>query len=120
MAAHLTGYTELLAGLRAQPAAIRKAVRDELRKVGADIQSDWAGRIEALHPPAERTALGYRVVVRVRGISVEQSLGKTTGRRPDWGKTQMRRGALPALEDNQEHLIEAGEAAIREATALLK
>jgi hypothetical protein len=54
-----------------------------------------------------RTADGFRTYVRAGGIvSVEQSLGKTTGLRPDWGALQMTQGLLPAREEKLDEVAE--------------
>lgn len=56
-------------------------------------------------PYNARTAANYRVVVRQRGVAVDQRLRKTTGLHPEYGALQMRKALLPALAANQE-LIE--------------
>ncbi len=61
---------------------------------------------------SQKSAAGYRVRVRQRGVAVEQSLRKTTGTRSDFGELQMRQALLPALEANEDRVESAMEAAI--------
>lgn len=95
----LKGYREFLRACDKAGKATKKEVRDSFRKVG-DIVRDEAKRdLERFrHPPSQRTVSGLRTIVRQRGVSVEQIRRKTTGLRPDWGKTQMRLALVPALE----------------------
>lgn len=106
------GYTELLVKLKALPAAQQKTLKVAYRKAGQAIADDGSRRIQALDPPSDKTAAGYRVYVRLRGLEVDQTLRKTTGLRPDWGKTQMRYGLVPALEDNRDQVIADVEVAM--------
>lgn len=95
----VTGLTETLAKTDAMGKATKAAVRDILRDVGNRVAGDARARFLSPRLRSQRTALGFRPYVRRAGaISVEQSLRKTTGRRSDWGKTQMRDGLYPAVE----------------------
>lgn len=58
------------------------------------------------------TAAGFRTVVRRRGVSVEQSLRKTTGRHPEYGGLQMRHGLVPALDREAGRIESAFEHAL--------
>lgn len=110
----LVGYTETLRAVNALPKAVAAGLRDEIRHVGELVREDAEGRINDL---SQKTAAGFRTYVRARGVSVEQSLRKTTGLRPDWGKTQMRQGLLPALDDKQDELIEGVETMVERVAA---
>lgn len=77
----------------------KRAVRLALRTVGEPIR---AAAASLFFPVDARTAAGYRVVVRQRGIAVEQRLRKTTGLHSSYGSLQMRRALLPALDENTE------------------
>ena len=72
-------------------------VRDALRDAAEPVRRDAVRRFS---PVDARSAAGYRVAVRQRGVAVEQRLRKTTGRRPDYGSLQMRRALIPALQTN--------------------
>ena len=76
----------------------RLELRHALRDVGAIVQRDAVSRFS---PVDARSAAGFKVRVRQKGVAVEQSLRKTTGRRPDYGSLQMRRALLPALASKQ-------------------
>lgn len=91
------GLQDLLKALHESEAAIEPAVRGELRLIGEVVRNDAGWKFDKYD---ERSAAGYRVVVRQRGVSVEQTLRKTTGERPDFGSLQMRKALLPALDDH--------------------
>ncbi len=95
----VVGYQELLRALKLAEKADRLAVRKVLRSVGEDVQRD---AVQDVSPVDSRTAGGYRVYVRQRGVGVEQSLRKTTGLHPEWGSWQMRHALVPALEANED------------------
>jgi hypothetical protein len=103
---NLTPFLHVVAAL---PPATRREVRNELRQVAETVRDDGERKFSRY---SQRSADGYRVVVRRRGISVEQSLRKTTGNNPDWGKLQMREALIPALDDNTEKLVRDLERAI--------
>lgn len=83
----------------------RREVRATLREAGDVVKEDWQARMRSID---ERSAAGLRTVVRVRGVSVEQSLRKTTGKHPEYGALQMRRGihAVDAKRDQAERAME--------------
>jgi hypothetical protein len=87
----------------------KKQVRGTFRKVGDIVKVKAAARFESYDA---RSAAGYRTVVRQRGVSVEQSLRKTTGKRPDFGALQMSKALIPALDDKADEVGHAMEAAI--------
>src|SRR5436305_13177204 len=103
------GYRDLLRALRTADKESRLALRAELRHVGEATQAGAARRVGAKDP---KSAAGYKVRVRQRGVAVEQSLRKTTGVHPEWGAWQMRHALLPSLA------ADAGEADRRLAAAL--
>lgn len=84
-------------------------MRDVGEKVRADSQQKTEDKLSS-----PKSARGYRVVVRQRGVAVEQSLRKTTGLRGDWGVQQMRHSLIPALQDNEDDTIERMEKAMQE------
>lgn len=92
------GYREFLRAADRAGRETKKVVRDRLRVVGQSVR-DEAQQLFGKYD--QRSAAGYRVRVRQRGVFVEQSLRKTTGLRPDYGALQMRRALLPALEDRE-------------------
>jgi len=88
------GYKELAKASLLADKALRKEMRDTFRAVGEPVRSEAAIRFA---PIDARSAAGYRTRVRQRGVIVEQSLRKTTGKHPEYGKLQMRRALLPSL-----------------------
>lgn len=111
ISARETGYVELMAALKAAPAAVNRAMRDGFREAGGIVAADAAARITGLYPSGGKSA-DYRPVVRLRSVDVDQPLRKTTGARPDWGATQMRLGLVPALRANEDTVVAAIDVAI--------
>jgi hypothetical protein len=101
------GYRDLLRGLATADKETKLAVRATLKQTG---EATRTSATSLLSPVDTRSASGYRVRVRQRGVAVEQSLRRTTGRHPQWGSYQMRHALLPALAanaDETEHLMQA-------------
>lgn len=96
------GLGELQRDFRKMSKDLAKEVRGELREVAEPVRAE-AQRL--LAPLDAGSAAGYKVRVRTRGVAVEQSRRRTTGRRPDWGALQMRRVLLPALASQQSHVF---------------
>jgi hypothetical protein len=92
------GYRELAKASLLADRALRKEMRDTFRSVGEPVRSEAAIRFSTIDA---RSAAGYRIRVRQRGVIVEQSLRKTTGKHPEYGSLQMRRALLPAMVDNE-------------------
>ena len=98
----IPGLSELIRDLEAVDAEIPAALRERLREVGKVVARDVKHRIGQLHPPSPKTGQGVRVYVRRPGlVAVEQNKRKTTGKRPDWGVTQMKDAFLPAADANE-------------------
>src|SRR5262252_9640675 len=92
------GWKELIRASRQAEPNTRRELRAAFREAGDLVRSDAAARFT---PIDARSAAGYKVRIRQRGVAVEQSLRKTTGKRPDYGALQMRRALLPALTTNE-------------------
>lgn len=103
------GFTEFVRACETAPPLLRREIRATYREIGDIVRVDARERISEL---SRKSSDGYRTYVRARGVEVEQSLRKTTGLRPDWGKTQMRKGLIPALHDKEPEVV----AAFAEAT----
>ena len=103
------GYTQLMQALAQSDKASRKAVRDELRSAADHVRVEATARFASTDA---RSAAGYRTRVRQRGVAVDQSLRKTTGKRPQFGALQMRRALVPALDANEQRTVTEMEAAL--------
>lgn len=97
----LRGYQDVLRGLRDADKDSRRKIRAEFREVGRIVQRSATERFSAID---QRSAAGFKTVVRLRGVSVEQSLKRTTGKRPDYGSLQMRKALIPAAIGKQDDL----------------
>ena len=94
------GYREFLRATNRAEKQSKKFVKDSFREVGEVVRIPAADDLRDLQPTG-KSAAGLRTVVRARGVDVEQSLRKVTGKRPDWGKTQMRKILIPNLESHE-------------------
>lgn len=103
------GYREFLRAADRAGKESKKAVRGTFREVGEIVRVDAAKRFAEFSP---RSAAGYRVRVRARGVAVEQSLRRTTGNRPDFGALQMAEALEPALEQQEGEVLDAFEDAL--------
>lgn len=90
----VTGLTTFIRACDRAGPDTKKEVRSAFRDVGDDVKAEATRLFDRID---ERSAAGYRVSVRQTGVSVYQSIRKTTGLRPDYGALQMRKGLLPAL-----------------------
>lgn len=95
---HVRGLTEFLKALGKADKETKKIVRARLRKAAEPVRRDAIRRFSSIDA---RSARSYRTVVRARGISVEQSKRKTTGKHPEYGALQMDVALIPALEANR-------------------
>lgn len=103
------GYRELLIACDNAERNIKKGTRDALRHAGDAVKqgaTDLFGKYDA------RSAAGYRTRVRRTGVAVEQSIRRTTGKRPDFGALQMRTALVPSLEEHEAETVELFEHAL--------
>lgn len=99
----VVGLSETLAALTAVDRDLARNLRSELKEAGEIVARDVRDKLQGLSPSSPRSAAGVVTKVRSAGlVTVEQRLGKTTGRRGDWGVTQMRHAFLPAAEEKEE------------------
>jgi hypothetical protein len=103
------GYRELIRASALADKATKREMRATFRKVGDPVKQEAAALFARYDA---KSAAGYRTYVRQRGISVEQSLRKTTGLHPEFGALQMTRALVPSLEDNVENTEQAFEDAV--------
>lgn len=97
------GLRSLLRATDAAGKETKKLVRDTLRKTAEPVRADAARRFAPIDP---RSASRYGISVRRTGtVSVEQRLRRTTGKHPEFGRLQMRRALIPALEANEQRVV---------------
>jgi len=97
---HVKGYREFLRATNHAEKSSKRFVRDNFREVGEVVRIPAADDLRDLQPSG-KSAAGLRTIVRARGVNVEQTLRKVTGKRLDWGATQMRRILFPNLESHE-------------------
>lgn len=105
------GYREFLRATDRAEKESKRFVRDNFRQVGEVVRGPAAEDLLGLQPKGT-TAAGLRTIVRRTGVTVEQTLRKTTGKRPDWGVTQMRKVLLPELEQHERDIEQQLEKAL--------
>ncbi len=105
----VTGIRELQRAARAAGGDASKLLRARLKEVGNVVRDEAESM---LAPLSERSASGYRVYVRQRGVSVEQSRRKTTGTRGDWAAFQISRILIPARDSHDSLIREDAEKAV--------
>ena len=115
-AIRVVGLSEVIAAAGHAERSTKKVVREKFREAGEIVQKDATSRFERYD---SRTAENFRTYVRIRGVSVEQRLRKTTGLRPDFGKLQMRKGLIPALDAKAGQVERKIEQGLEELTTIL-
>lgn len=113
------GWRELVRSLAEADQDTRRELRATLRQAGETVQTGARQRLLAERPNDPRTAAGYRIRVRQRGVAVAQALRKTTGLHPEWGAWQMRHALVPALVASAEETDKRMEHAIQEVCAMV-
>lgn len=100
----VVGLRSMLRVVDQLPKDVKKGVRGELRKVAEPVLRDATGLFVSSVADAGATRMG--ISVRAAGtVSVEQRRRRTTGRHPEFGRLQMRRALVPALERNEENVV---------------
>ena len=111
---HVRGFRPFMAACaKAQPVS-RKQVRQALRRSGEVVRTDAQRRFD---PIDRRSAAGYKVGVTQKRVTVYQSLRRTTGKHPEYGRLQMRRALLPAAYSNMDETERALERALDDVAA---
>lgn len=104
------GYREFVRACnRAADRDTPRFVKGAFRAVGDIVKDDARQRFA---PIDARSAAGFRTVVRVRGVTVEQRIPRTTGQHPQFGALQMRVALLPAVENKQREVEHEFERAL--------
>ena len=99
----IRGYREFLRATNRAEKESKTFVRDNFKEVGEVVRRPAADDLRGLQPSG-KSAAGLRTIVRQRGVAVEQTLRKVTGKRPDWGATQMREILIPNLESHEREI----------------
>lgn len=86
---------------------LSKELRGSLKEAAEIVAVSARGKFDDISPASAAT---LRAVVRARGASVEQSRGRVTGLRPDFGSLQMRRALVPALTEKEPQVVEKVDA----------
>jgi hypothetical protein len=108
-AVRVKGYRECARAARRAGNATNKEVRAAFKQVGEPVRADATRKFSLVDA---RSAAGFVVRVRAKGIAVEQRIKRKTGKRGDYGSLQMRRALIPALHENESKLEKAMNDAI--------
>jgi hypothetical protein len=101
-AVRIIGMDDLDKAFKQMRKEVLKELRPTLRKAGEFVRAEWQGQFSRYDA---RSAAGYKVRVRQRGVAVEQSLPRVTGLRGDYGALQMRVGSA-ALKSQEKAVTE--------------
>lgn len=108
-AVRVRGYKECARAARRAGKEVNKEVRAAFKEVAEPVRTEAAQRFSLIDA---RSAAGFVIRVRQKGIAVEQRIKRTTGKRGDYGALQMRRALLPALASNEDDVMKAMDDAI--------
>ena len=112
------GYTELLRANKKAEKEARLFSRHELKAVGDIVREDASRRFE---PIDSKSAAGYKTRVRIKGIAVEQSKKKTTGKHGAVRDAADETGALAgALRSKRADLARAFDRALSGSGASMR
>lgn len=100
------GLREMQRDFRKMEGDLAKETRKGLKEAAEPVRKEAQALFEHINA---RSAAGYRVVSRARGVSVEQRYRRTTGKRPDYGRRQMGRALIPALEAKADDVVKGIE-----------
>lgn len=109
-----SGFTVRVSGLRELQAALKTANG----RLDPGLKAALKAAAEPVRAQAQAAGAGYSgmgnfvVVVRARGVNVEQSAGTVTGRRGDFGSLQQNTLLEPALAANTAAIESGVERAI--------
>lgn len=95
-AIRVKGLRELDRAFRNMDKDLSKKLRASLKEAAEIVAPVARSKFERIQP---RSAATMTARARARGASVEQSQGRTTGLRPDFGSLQMRIALMPALDE---------------------
>lgn len=110
------GLREFQRSLKTAEKETRKQVRDVLRETGDVVRKEAATTFSVIDAGS---ASGFKTRVRQRGVAVEQSRRKTTGRRGDYGHMQQET-LERALDSKQDEFVKAAEEAVEKLGHMLK
>ena len=110
------GYKEFVRAANKAEKSTKKVVHAKLREAADIVRQDAKQRFERY---SVKSASGYRIRSRVGGVFVEQSLRKTTGSHPEWGRTQMVKALEPALDARSAQVERRLEQAMDELADIL-
>ncbi len=98
------GLRELNRDLGKINKGLQRELQAAIRKIAEPVAEDVRRRARAEGIPA-RTIGGIRAGSSRGGAVVRQSLRRTTGTRPDFGRLQMGRAFIPAAEENTARVV---------------
>lgn len=101
---HVRGLRELQRALKGVDSGLAKVLRDGLKQAAGPVLEDASRRLDRF------AGIGaLKPVVTQRAVFVRQSRSKVTGRRPDFGATQMRVGLIPAAQAKEDETVKEVE-----------
>lgn len=105
----MKGLRELDRAFREVDREASRELRAELKDAAEVVAADARRRLEPISPSS---AASIKSRARAAGAFVEQSKRRTTGQHPEFGRLQMERAFLPAVDANEPEVVRRVEAAL--------
>lgn len=97
------GLKELNRAINRADKESKKLMKDRFKQVGEIVASDGRSRFSRID---SGSAAGFKTKALTKGVKVEQSRRKVTGKRGDYGALQMRTALVPALQAKRDDVID--------------
>jgi hypothetical protein len=109
----VTGYLEADRAFRNLSSELSGEFRDEMRSAAEPIAASARSKLSRYRGASVQT---IRPIATARGVVVRQTARKVTGRRSDFGALQMTRALIPALNENENAVVQGLERALDRLT----
>lgn len=111
------GLKEFMRAVNKADKETKKLVRSRFKQVGEIVRSESASRFSRIDAGS---ASGFKVKVRTRGVSVEQTRKKVTGKRGDYAHLQQKGTLEPVLRDKQDEVVREVEKAVDDVADIVR
>lgn len=102
-AVHVRGLQELQRDFRKMRGDLKSETRDALKKAAEPVREEAADLFQGIDA---RSASGYKVRVRGKGVVVQQSRRGRKYKRPNYTRMQLGIALYPALDRRRDDVIE--------------
>lgn len=113
----MKGLKELNRAINRADKESRKLMKERFKQVGEIVASDGRSRFSRID---SGSAAGFKAKALTKGVKVEQSRRKVTGKRGDYGALQMRTALVPALQAKQVDVVEELNRALEDVADIIR